>query len=108
MKYASTLFILSINALAFLVEPLLAIKNQFLVTQIEAVLKQILTPSSTNVNLSKTEQYLSLLKQCSSESDHVTIWWYNLLSAVFYINMGMKQKARAAWESIDDRIEDVG
>ena len=77
-------------------------------SQVEAVLKQILTPSSTDVNLSETEQCLSLLKQCSSESDHMTIWWYNLLSAAFYINMGMKQKARTAWESIADRIEGVG
>lgn len=75
---------------------------QFLMHQVKKTLKHIITPASSEVSLQATENELSLLKQCASKEDSIAQWWHCILASVFYIQHGMKQKAKQVWGSTYD------
>ena len=72
-------------------------------TQIKTNLRQLISPKNGDIDIKESERQLSLLKQCSFGNDKIFRWWHDLLSAVFYIGVGMNEKARDAWEMISDR-----
>ena len=82
-------------------EPLEHVKQSFILTQVESALGQIVAPASNELDIQATERCLSVLKQCGSDNDDTVSFWHSLLSVVFYIGVGMKEKARETWESLD-------
>ncbi len=58
-----------------------------------------MAPTATVLNVQGTENELSLLKQLSQDGDSVAKWWYSVVAPIFYIQYGMKDKAKQAWNT---------
>lgn len=71
-------------------------------TQIKAILRHLVAPTNANIDILESENQLSLLKQCCFRDDAVFVWWHDLLATVFYIGVGMHNKATDTWEAINE------
>ncbi len=75
---------------------------QHLMFQVRRCLQHIIAPASSDIKLQDIEHELSILKQCSYDGDSIAKWWYSIISPVFYIQFGMNEKAKQAWNSAYD------